>query len=366
MSLQKYRIFSPRLEKTYFLFLSIFIILFIIHVSGMFSLAKFNKDLLLFVVCFIFMNTGHTFLTVIMLCFLPEFKAWLHEKTRSKWLIPTIGIFCLIGIGAYLSASRIKPNYDGLAFFLVILALFDGTHIISQIKGLSLMYNRTIQSTLSEDEKARYLKIEKRERFLFDAFILLIVTHLILLLVFNVQKRNLISLYTISAVTLVALIIINSLSYPKIENSNKRLYLLSGVFTAFSLYSAMALLIQRALHGIEYCFLSYDVVGRSSIKMTSHTFIAISGILVLLFLVSIPSAKFPIPEDALPPAIRFPVIFFAFFLRFFHYYMDSQMFRFRDPTVRTHLIRAIIPQSLSHDSKEESHVLVNQWVQHAK
>ena len=291
------------------------------------------------------MNTAHTFLTLIMLFFLPEFKLWFCDKIQTKWLIPSALMFTLIGIGAYLSAAHVKTNYEGLAFFFIILVMFDNTHALAQIKGLSLMYNQTIQPALSENEKSKQVVVEKRERVLFDSFLFLIVLQLLLTQIFSIPRDALKWFYLTSSMILFASIVLNSFAYPQIKRSNKRFYLLSGIFSAFAAYFPVAFVLQKSLHGLEYCFLSYGISKRSSVKMAWQTGFEISLSIVFLYIVSVPAVtNFPLPAYLVPRNLRFSIFFFGFFLKFFHYYMDSQMFKFRDPLVRARLARAIIPE----------------------
>ena len=143
---------------------------------------------------------------------------------------------------------------------------------------------------------------------------------------------------------MVVLIIANSFRYPQVKKSNKRFYLLSLFFSAVVYASPFALVFQRSLHGIEYGFLCFNISKRSSFSFKAYhlfTFIFIFSAMILFML---PLSHQRMVYDV-PTYLIAPIIVLSLFREYFHYYMDSQLFQFRDPLVRSHIYNLVLPQA---------------------
>jgi hypothetical protein len=131
-------------------------------------------------------------------------------------------------------------------------------------------------------------------------------------------------------------IIINSMKYPKVAQSNKTLFPFSSIFHVLLTISPAAFFFQRALHGVDYVFLAHRMAARSKISwQTSAVAIAVT----LMFAAGVTKAmnmyygRMGSSNTSLEFDIT-PVLIFGLWIECAHYYIDSIMFKMTDEDAR--------------------------------
>ncbi len=330
-------LFSPKLEKIYFTLLFIFVFASLMALTDIIPKNFVEKNSVLFshIVAYVLFNTTHTIYTHLMIIFLPEVRGWIWAKIRSIRFISIASALAVIAYAAIIRANGYNNTTQVKNFLEYIFLILLFAHNISQTKGLSLIYNRLQRPYLNAAEVFVQEKIEQRERFLFDIFIVFRVFLPVWSRFGPESLQPLARLETIFMVSLSFLIILNSLSYPRVKKSSKRMFLFGNILYSLQSMTYLAFLTQRALHGLEYLFLSSQMTTRSAARwpIWKITMVTIFTILILIFAylgyhASIASAL------GISDVFKIWFLVIAIILEYSHYYLDSILFQLKDLDVK--------------------------------
>jgi|GEM_PF-4331890 len=343
--MQSTQLFSKRLEKTYlFVILPAFFLVWLAVIFGFIRPLTFNEKWDFFFAKYVALNFTHTLMSFVIILLMPEGRAWFKEDFKTKRRYLFVGVAILILIGGILKAihgSRAAGPGKFLIKFISIL-LFS-VHTVEQTKGLALLYNRKDELRLPSDEKAKLLRLEKIERILFSILVKAVFLQFILasmrLTSFEVNVAA-----TCVFSTLVFAIIGIAIQQTKITRSNKSWFVTSLLFLAALPISTTATLLYRSLHGIEFGFLTHKIWSRSRIaQMTMLAYVVAAA--AIIFSVGNMYERSFLSSSYLGHSAIQTLIVINFFIEYMHYFIDSRIFRFRDPLVRKHIMPLVLDAS---------------------
>lgn len=352
---KKIYLFNPALEKAYLALLAAS--LFLTAVLGP-TLGWHNEIhqtfWIKFLVGYVLLNLTHTVFSILLLLFVPEIKKWFLIKIKNvRWLIQFSVITVLIiacGYFVYLDRSIKAIFHPTYSFFILGLMLMQAIHNLTQTKGISLLYNKLLLPLLLPDESARHHRAERRERILFNSFIWFQIANFLFLYFRLIRFPERMWLFYAGTIPLALLIIANSFTFPQVEKTYKRFFSLGTLFLSVAFYSPLVLLIQRSLHGVEYTFLTYGMLKKSKINLITPALVVAVSLFALMLTIRLVGSY---ENVIVPPSWQSFIIFLTvvnFFLDFFHYYIDSQFFRFSDSTTREY-VQPLMPSYTDHQSK---------------
>ena len=326
-------LFNPKYERVYRCLILIFAVVGVCAVSGLISLQTFSESLeSRALVAFLFFNYLHTPLSFLGILALPELRGWFRRQFQPKrFLIFASVSVAIFAFGYFKSFQNGAPSIDRqlLTSIAVILITF---HNIGQTKGLALMYNRQIREQLSAEQLSRYANTERIERWLFT----LLTTVILFRGVNEVYDLQILTgnLRWIFVAAVVALIL-NSLRYPRVFKSGKFIFMQSLWCFVFPMFAQGAMFLQMALHGFEYVLVSEQMVQKSKFEMTRFWIVFGTGFILAFTIFGVIDAKlFKETSSILDRRILPWIVAVSVWIEFFHYYLDSQIFRFKDPYVR--------------------------------
>lgn len=338
-------VFQPNLERVYlgclFLFL-VFFIFSLIHKDFFWNQSGPFQNI---VVKLLFFNTLHTSLSVIFLISLPEFRSWLKEYLSFKRSIYSVTIISLIF--AFSINTIYALNFQKFSLWpyvaFIILSL-KAIHNISQTKGISLLYNKLLCPLHDPTDQDKATRTEKRERFLFNAFIIQNLFSLFIVWFNDIAPNYSLLLNCGLGLLLTAALSTNAQRYPQVNKTYKRQFLAGNIFHAFKGSSVSASLLQQALHGLEYTYLSYSIVKKSSVQKQKISLL-ITMILVTSFTIisTIVVTESPLASSFLSDGQLKILSLITFFVGYIHYWLDSQFFQFRLASVRSHIYPLVLP-----------------------
>lgn len=277
-------------------------------------------------VAIVFFNTVHVGFTFALLLSLREFRQWIKQRSNGhtlrqwlKWL--------LVFSGLYYFADYSQRNLlvDAKVFFIFFAAV-AAHHSLSQMMGISLLYNKlALQSDSTNDRQETIAQATLTEKKLFSIFI-----------AFN-MLIYLLRAYDYEMPVLVALLVNGFLCYKiyriasphkKLFSSNKKIYLLRIFIVLFYFINLFwTQLIIAAIHGVEYIMLSIKMIWRS----TERKFIALAiGVLIAALLIVVDLYTL-LPSTGLLHVTEgqmIDLVALSTALTAIHYYLDGLMFRF--------------------------------------
>lgn len=333
----KLYIFRPRYERAYFVVLAFFLAIAAAASFDLFKMPSFKDRWVQLAVIFLLFSYLHTLLTFLGIIFVPELRAWFRELLKPRRL----AVFAfIVGVIFYTSweglRSLDKQEMSGAVLSSIFMLLISA-HNLGQTKGLSLMYNRYLRPRLSELEMAKQLKVERVERWIFNVLLAKIAFIAIALPVLRNHMQYIWGLHLLFIILSLALVI-NSLRYPQLFKTNKFYYLQSIWLYALVPLMPGALVLQMGLHGVEYVMLGDVVLRRSKMRLTKRWLYLAVFILVFFSLLKGFDAKlFSGNDGALDRRFTSALVILFVFLEYLHYYVDSLMFRFKDPYVRENI-----------------------------
>ena len=339
MDSQKVRLFSPKLEKTYFFFLGLFFILAALAITGTYSPFNSYNKLANFIVAFIFLDILHVYFTGVLLFILPEYRSWLTDMGRTKWIYGFVLIILSIVGYACVIYAKIEIHSAVLLVLECAFSILRLTHFTAQTKGLSILYNNRMKPYLSDAEISLQRNLERRERFCFNAVLAVQIGYFLITRFLPSYTWELRFAYFGLVSIFFTTILIGTFRYPQSYRSSKKYFVWTLAFVVLWPLYPVAMFFQRALHGMEYTFLSFGMVKKSSLKMNVRVgFYFFSSILVLAVVAFLyKSNMFLQGGIMLTPQYQVPLFITAFSLEYLHYYLDSQIFRFRKAEVRKHI-----------------------------
>ncbi len=296
-----------------------------------------------------FGSATHTGLTYGMLLCIPGFQNWTHEKMRSQFFnlkfLLVISFFLFLLISFYFLNIFSGPNDFLIPKMLleIFWVSYPIYHAMRQVYGIVVMNHQ--QESISHQSRSR-------EKKAFDFFSISIVLQAILVVL---SRHTLIEKSAYKSMSLVlggfffclvtAIIVCSNL------RSWRSLFLFRLFLYPLAFHSTVAGLGIIATHGYEYFSVSGEIFRRSSVKVKSNSkskfaifvvliltsLFALSpryGLVGLMNLMTLPLANW-----------RREIEVATGFCAFTHYYLDSILFKMKDPLSRTFIGPLLVSQS---------------------
>lgn len=288
-------------------------------------LYDFSKLQVSILVNIILLNVTHNIFTFIFLLATQDVKGWIKINGGIKFW-KRVSVLFVILISFFLIIlyySKNNPIY--LLLFTLINFSFAAHHALSQIFGLSLIYNKNLNV-----KNKIFIKVE---RLIYHSFLVinLIAGNLFFIasskMTFfdmnNYQKMHF-YFYTFLLGNAFVLII-----FPLIldlrNGLNKAIFNIRYIFWPFSLLSSFAAFATMALHGIEYAFVIGKLTHLS--KLIRPLFSLFLIFLVIVFGVVRIKGLQSIYGNGRITSIFLVVTAISVAFSFLHYYLDRKLFR---------------------------------------
>lgn len=303
----------------------------------------------------IFVGTIHAILSYALLWCIPEFNSWMNERTQNqpwKFWCSHLLVVGTILLGSFLIIF-VGQGRNSIGFLLAVYFLFDFfgvRHLIQQFKGLSLQYNQQTRQSglLSANQLQKLTVFEKIEKILFDTLVygsvllqLGAMTTVVTLTPFD--PFDVLWFGIIVNFVLCSLIVVFASIQPGAETSYKTFFVLRVLLIPFRTVSIIANVILRIFHGVEFILLLKNVMGNSKASTDQkHKFITVGiGLLCLagactLFKADI-FGRFIYYKNLREYPFFALVVSMNTVFNFAHYFLDAQMFRFKDPINRKYI-----------------------------
>ncbi|NJM09929.1 MAG: hypothetical protein HC883_03290 [Bdellovibrionaceae bacterium] len=358
-------IFAPRTEFAMVLIPCMVLCLLPLELVGGFSLSGMAKRWARFVTDAVLLGTIHSVLSYTMMMFIPEMRDWMRELGNGSLTRFLTRFFLVAGvIYVFMYAAVTKWGSD-IPFFVGVLTFVNVTfgvrHWVRQSQGFSLTYNWRLRSNLNYSAAETQIlgRNEKLEKRLFTVLTYSTVAAGFVssseLLEFETGLNNpqlmvfFIGIAVLSAFILVFL----AFRTPQVERSNKVYYSLRYLLVPLHGISIIANLGMRAIHGIEFLFLTVQMTRNSRISRRSVYWLAISSLVFVLFAAlctmtkgAIFGALFRRQYSEYKGWITFLATLNATFT-YMHYYSDALMFRMRNEPTRKLIGPLILPPQTS-------------------
>lgn len=305
------------------------------------------------VISLIFINSlyftvSHVILTWLMLINIPEFVSWY--RTQKNGPVNKFGIELVIIFSVSTVFFLIVGFNLGLQFLLVkilVLLLFQKQHVIYQTYGLSKNYNFHLSQIADKTMTDDIRRSEALERFGFFIFYIFTVLASFIFTLREELHSNFIAVNyssirsTIWICMMIGLFLIfyGAFKFPGQKNSNKIAHLIKLLHFPLSNFSLIASAACNINHTIEYFFVYTRNINNSNMMTTKKISLVLTGAIVL-FSIGILFSYYVYYEEI--SRIKFSgygdgfIIFNAviYGVGFTHYYMDSRLFKMKDPQIR--------------------------------
>lgn len=311
---------------------------------------RFDQFWMLFVVNGVFGNITHVALTFFMLMKMPEFQDWRREQTGGNparfW---RHALMALTLIAAAFVLRALLPDGNAvklsLTFLLLVLPLH---HVLFQIRGISVCYSAEAhRRNPARRGDGRRPSLERREKYGFYIFFAGIL--MVAFAAFSEQATRVPAFFHgrhwfwLTAAVLIGgagLIFRSAYGLLRPGEGNKCLYLLRIFTMPLHSVSLIAGSATSMYHGMEYFYIFGRITGRSRAAGSGRRLLFWGTVCVLLYTgfyaaliyVSLKARELPWEMDTL---LNLNIVVVV--LSFWHYYLDRQIFRMRDPVTRRHI-----------------------------
>lgn len=311
----------------------------------------------------VLLGATHVVLTVCMLVYLPEFRAWSRTKMKNSlalfWLLHGLAF---VGLFAGFYALHKQAKISSAALFgayIFVDSFLRVRHYLQQFKGISLQYNYQLRQNCNFDSY-ELICLRNNERKEKRAFQLLSIFSLsaLALTSYNLYFPSSWSFWTTSglflaSLTTVTYIVLLARRTPFPVDSAKHNYLLRLFFVPFINLSIFANAFMRLMHGLEYLLLTQGMVGKSSASKPAKAALWASSV---VFMAGVAASVF-FAQNAMGvhvygfspqnfPAL-IPLLSFDSTMSLMHYYFDMRAFKFRDPDTRRLIGPLLVSSPLS-------------------
>lgn len=251
-------------------------------------------------------------------------QKWLkHHGEKAFWLKIFLGTISTTIIIFIMFSRKFSVNIhtiiEALVFFILPIH-----HSISQSMGLSFMYTAAIP-----DESAKNFFF-RREKIL--SISLIVSTALSIILYFNLphffQKYGHFFIITISLFTL--LLIFFSSPFTNYFHKEKFLFSMRYLLFPLSFYSPFAIFAGKAVHGLEYYFVTDKILHRSDklLRLQTSLFFLVAVIILTVFRTYYMQSFDPtIKENIFLRILASLSVAFTLL----HYYLDRILFQMKKP-----------------------------------
>lgn len=308
------------------------------------------------IVAIVFLKTTHTIFTVTLFWALPEFRLLLREsiKERAPWIPASVLLMAIVVYRIFLYGNWKAPG--GTDLITAALLGITLTHATRQSFGLLLLYNRSEeQSVKLGAEKRNQLHTQERfERWLSTVLIFTVTVEPFVSLGGMALKSRMDDFIISFKAALVFCLLALFWSHGRWKFSNKPLFSLRILALPFA-YNALPLLfVSGMIHGVESLLMCLKMAKRSAERNPGlgrrpvwalMASMAAFGPLIFVYyqfaddpVSSVIAAQSRMPQSAAEKdTIILILSAFIFAISFLHNYVDSVIYRMRDPMVRQHI-----------------------------
>ncbi len=318
-----------------------------------------------FIASIFLISTLHLGFTIANIISLPEYQTYMRISQRVLkfplwlWWLSVYLFLIILGLVVY-GLLFYNKNWDYLflaKLYFGVYFLSSRIHTIMQIKGLAKIYNFKSKQT------PNYIRIIKEER----AQKLETVGIYILAVLCSIQAftfaffprtahfRPLEIFSIIASLIVVIFLFLNIKNQPQLHNSSKRTYMYRLFYYPFTPSIGLATIATEIIHGIEYLFVTRELKGHSRMKSSSKWILLITlfcGFISVTWLLSSHQSFVKLLYKNTQKEI--PTIFLVFSSinvanAFIHFYLDSIIFKFKNPIVRRHIGPLVSPSLNQHE-----------------
>lgn len=285
------------------------------------------------------MNYVHVGFTFLMLWQIPQVKQLLKSENSPlgfKKISMVFAVLIAASWAFYLSGTwtiekQIVPGYSNFELSWFLYSLWGFFHYMAQTRGLSALYSKN--SPLGKSGmNSQFSNIQKQERWAFGILFLTIIIHRVALLV-KVDPALVNGTIVLSFLPTL-FIFLNSFRFGSVL---KTTYLSRVIAYPMAPLSLDFFFLIQAVHGIEYFLVTRKMFSQTENKKVFGLTWAALTFGVFIFLVQFFHDEwsfFPFLNVGLIPLL-YPYLY-GLILVFatLHYYVDSFLFRFSNPSVR--------------------------------
>lgn len=283
------------------------------YLHGNTSFAPSRTDVILFEI--VFLNITHNAFTLVMLG-LPELKAWREHTGPLKLL----GVFLLLW-GSFQAILMSLGSILARDLFFLVSLIFPVHHALSQSFGLSLIYNK------QGDERVK--NAERFERGFYKFFLIAVICSLFVETLppryaFDIPfsiRMNLRNIFRTLVFTGLGLILLQTVLIRHSVKKRKLLFAGRYLVWAFAMISPAAASGTKAIHGLEYAFVTHKIFGNSKDSRKWIVLGIFSAVVIGLF-------YFRYSYFHSDKSLSW-LASLSLAVTFFHYYLDRKLFRMR-------------------------------------
>lgn len=259
--------------------------------------------------------------------------------------------FCIYLVTVYLLKTFLTLNKVTLFILFIAPHFFWFRHTIKQNYGVLSIYNyQFLQACEDEKIKSKLISNQKNERILYGALVAISVLNQFHNLLVKGDHRLMSRYVPFSLLALaVAAILWNALAHSYKGLLNKTLYSFRLLLIPFTFYSTVAVAGVAASHGIESIFMYLNMIHRSQAKRKKMLyFIFVVTLLIfsfgVIFFTNNPILKYIFPANAESPSAQLNTFFLTIFFTgtYLHYFLDSFIYKFSQPLIRSHMMPLLI------------------------
>lgn len=308
------------------------------------------------IVAIVFLKTTHTIFTVTLFWALPEFRSLLREsiKERAPWIPMSALLIAVVVYRIFIYGNWKAPG--GTDLVTAALLGITLTHATRQSFGLLLLYNRSEeQSVKLGAEKRNQLHTQERfERWLSTVLIFTVTVEPFVSLGGMALKNRMDDFIISFKAVLVFCLLALFWNHGRWKFSNKPLFSIRILALPFAYNSMPLLFVSGMIHGVESLLMCLKMARRSSERNPGlgrrpfwalMSSMAAFGPLVFAYyrfaedpVSSVIAAQARMPQsDAERNTAILLLSAVVFAVGFLHNYVDSVIYRMRDPIVRRHI-----------------------------
>lgn len=313
------------------LFPFIFIFLAIMELTFHFDFTRNDLKHIDFISKIVFLNHSHIFLSISMFIIFPEFRAWNHEMSlqRHNPLKLFATIFILLFALAF--AGQFGDQIYRSSLLLVSLSV-GFYHNVFQSYGFISLYSQ--EDNPASADKSR--RVFKRICYLISIFVIASTSFRFFNPSIELKAIGIKTMVFLSSCTAIAGVFYSCFGAQK-HNIYRTFYLFRFFLYALSPISKFAMYGYLSSHGLEYLLLYLNMKSFSKTRFELLQIIGFS-IAFILFL-SIPRILSFFPGlSALPASLAGLIRNTIFASTMTHYFMDSVVYKFRDPICRKYIL----------------------------
>lgn len=295
-------------------------------------------------------GSGHTILTFLFLSAWPkgrDLAGYIIRRSRAGVIFAGLIFFMIVFY--FSSSSETLDNSAVIRALSVILLVLFAQHALGQIRGLSLLYNRKLLVRADElkIDREEFSRIEAWERRLFGSLIFIIVCQALDDHFYFGRWDDIFIVLSILNITAILLL---SFLLPGSRHSNKSIFLMRLLLFPFAGIYPEAYFALFFVHGLEYELTIFKILG----KETSSAPKVLLSLNLLILFIAFPffhHALTFVPDAGQSWLLALPA--FAKVVDYFHYYVDSVIFRFSDRGIKERLLPSLISLDSSQDEASQ-------------